>query len=35
VALGIRIFTNLGRIRGLFVRARMEVHRARHAMTPH
>jgi small basic protein len=30
VALGIRIFTNLGRIRGLFVRARMEAHRARH-----
>lgn len=33
VALGIRIFTNLGRIRGLFVRARMEAHRARH-VTP-
>jgi small basic protein len=31
VALGIRIFTNLGRIRGLFVRTRMEAHRARHA----
>ena len=35
VALGIRIFTNLGRIRGLFVRARMEAHRARHTASPH
>jgi small basic protein len=35
VALGIRIFTNLGRIRGLFVRARMEAHRARHATPSH
>ena len=30
VALGIRIFTNLGRIRGLLVQGRMEAHRARH-----
>ncbi len=35
VALGIRIFTNLGRIRGLFVRARLEAHRARHATPSH
>lgn len=34
VALGIRIFTNLGRIRGLFVRARMEAHRAKHVASP-
>jgi small basic protein len=35
VALGIRIFTNLGRIRGLFVRSRMAAHRARHATPSH
>jgi small basic protein len=35
VALGIRIFTNLGRIRGLFVRARLAAHRARHASPSH
>ncbi len=35
VALGIRIFTNLGRIRGLFVRSRMDAHRARHATPSH
>lgn len=35
VALGIRIFTNLGRIRGLFVRARLAGHRARHAGPSH
>lgn len=35
VALGVRIFTNLGRIRGQFVRKRVEALRARHSPPSH
>lgn len=35
VALGIRIFTNLGRIRGLFVHARLKAHRDRQTTPSH
>jgi small basic protein len=34
VALGIRIFTNLGRIRGLVVEARLEARRSRASASP-